>query len=132
MRGGASRVTPASAGRGQGSGSTQERENETETEIEQHLAAQERELEAVVESMATVLGEVSELSAAVSQTREMLLHITDAINQDPQLAGPATAAQDQTVARSESSEMRFLLQRKTYTRHGSNVAPRYTRRCVRA
>ena len=71
---------------GLGSGATQERENKTETEIEQGLAAQERELGAVVESFATVLGEVSELSAAVSQMREMLVQITDAINQHPQLA----------------------------------------------
>ena len=42
----------------------------------------------MAESFATVLDEVSRMSAAVSQTREMLLQI-DAINQDPQLAGPA-------------------------------------------
>ena len=108
MRGGASRVTPAthsnrisasdgwcwttgraSAGRSRGSGPTQERENETEMDIEQRLATQEQELGAVMESLATVLGEVSELPAAVDQMRKMLLQITDAINQDPQLAGPA-------------------------------------------
>ena len=43
----------------------------------------------MVESFAAVLGGVSELSAAVSQMREMLVQITDAINQHPQLAGPA-------------------------------------------
>ena len=58
-------------------------------EIEQRLAAQEREVGAVVESLATVLGEVTKLSAAVSQIREMLLQITNAINPNPQLAGPA-------------------------------------------
>ena len=42
-----------------------------------------------MESLATVLGEVSELSAAGNQMRKMLLQITDVINQDPQLAGPA-------------------------------------------
>ena len=131
-RGGASRVTPAtrsnrapasgggrsttgraSAGRGQGSGPTKEQENETKTDIEQRLHAQERELGAVVESLATVLGEVSEFSAAGSQMREMLLQITDSINQDPQLAGTAADGANQMVARSESSEKRFLLQRKT-------------------
>ena len=71
---------------GLGSGATQERENKTEKEIEQGLVAQERELGAVVESFATVLGEVSELSATVSQMRERLVQITDAINQHPQLA----------------------------------------------
>ena len=40
-------------------------------------------------SLAAVLREVSELSAAASQMGEMLLQITDAINQDPQLAGSA-------------------------------------------
>ena len=73
----------ASAGRDRDSGPTQERENETQMEIEQRLAAQERELGALVESLATVLDEVSELSAAVSQMREMLLQITDAIIRIP-------------------------------------------------
>ena len=76
-------MSRASAGRGQGSGPTQERENITETEIEQRLAAQEQELGAVVESLVIVVGEISEFAAAVSQMREMLLQITDAINQDP-------------------------------------------------
>ena len=35
-----------------------------------------------------MLEEVRELSAAVSQVRELLLQIVDAISQDPQLAGP--------------------------------------------
>ena len=87
--GGRSTTGRTCAGWGQGRGATQEPENKTETEIEQRLAAQERELGAVVESLATVLEEVSKLSAAVNQMREMLVQITDAINQHPQLAGPA-------------------------------------------
>ena len=74
-----------SAGRGRGSGPTLERENETETEIEQRLVAQEREPRAVVESLATVLGEVIKLSAAASQMCEMLLQIIT----DLQSAGSA-------------------------------------------
>ena len=46
----------AYAGRSQSSWPNQERENETETEIAQRLAAQERELGAVVESLVAVLG----------------------------------------------------------------------------
>ena len=68
---------------------TQERENETETEIEQRLVAHERDLRAVAKILATVLEEVSKMSTAVSQMREMLFQIADAINQDSQLAGPA-------------------------------------------
>ena len=69
-------------------GPAQERANEAKREIEQGLAAHERELGAVVESLATVLGEVRELSAVASEMPEMLLQITDAIK-DPRLAGPA-------------------------------------------
>ena len=47
-----------------------------------------------------VLEEVVELPAAVSQMREMLLPITDAINQDPQLAGP-TADRTGSYGRSQ-------------------------------
>ena len=48
----------------------------------------------------------------------------------PSWQGPQPTAQDQAVAR---SERRLLLQRKTYTRYGNNVAPRNTgvvRACV--
>ena len=46
--------------------------NETETDIEQRLVAEERELGAVVESLAIVLEEVGELPAAVSSKREVV------------------------------------------------------------
>ena len=91
-RGGASRVAPAtrsnrvpasgggcsttdcpSAGRSQGKGPTQERENETKTEMEQGLAAQERELGAVVESLATVLGGVNESSVLIRSPSTVFL-----------------------------------------------------------
>ena len=55
-----------------------------------------------MESLVTVLEEVNELSAAGNQTRKMLLQITDAINQDPQLAGP--------VADGEGSDGRLQLE----------------------
>ena len=52
-----------------------------------------------------MLGEVSEISAAVSQMREILLQITDAINQDPRLAGSAAggAGSDSRSQREEIS-----------------------------
>ena len=74
--GGRSTTGRACVDRGQGSGVssaalaslTQERENETETETEteteKRLPAQERQLKAVAESLATMLEEMSELSAA--------------------------------------------------------------------
>ena len=62
---------------------TPERENEIEREIEQHLAAQPRELGVVVESLATVQEEFRALPAAVSQMREMLPQVGEML---PQLA----------------------------------------------
>ena len=123
--GGPSTTGRACAGRGRGSGPTQERDNETETEIEQRLATQEQELGAVVENLATVLGEVSKLSAAVSQIREMLLHITYTINQDPQLAGPAadSAESDGRSQREQRGEEVFLATKdlhKTWKQRGTN------------
>ena len=53
-----------------------------------------------------MLGEVSELSAVVSQMREMLLQFTDAINQDPQFTESAADGADQTTPR---SRRRFIL-----------------------
>jgi hypothetical protein len=65
------------------------RENETENEIEQRLVAQEGELGATMESLPVVLREFSKLLARVSQECDMFLQNTNAINQDPYLAGPA-------------------------------------------
>ena len=140
MRGGGSPATPtmrpnrapassdgrsttgrAYAGRSQSSGPNQERVNKTETEIAQRLAAQERELGAVVESLVAVLEETGELSAAVSQLREMLLHNTDAISQGPYLAWPAAGG-----AGSDGRSQREEIFGTTYTRHENNVAPRNT------
>ena len=59
------------------------RGSEIEMEIEQRLTSEERDLGGVMESLATMLEEVNEFSAAVSQKHDMFIQITDAINQDP-------------------------------------------------
>ena len=82
----------------------------------------------MIENLSTVLGEVTELSAAVSQMRKMLLQFTDAINQDSQFTGSAADGADQTTPR---SGRRFILRHKTYKQHENNVAPRNTGLCVR-
>ena len=83
----------------------------------------------MVESFATVLGEVSELSAAVSQMRDMLLQITDdAINQDLQVAGSAAdgAGSDGRSKREEIS----LAAKYLHKAWKQRVTKKHVRECL--
>ena len=97
-------------------------------EIEQRLTSEERDLGGVMESLATMLEEVNEFSAAVSQNMTCLSKSLMLSIRIHSWQGPHPTAHNQTIA---SRGRRFVLKIKSYTSYENRVVPRNTGWCLR-